>query len=769
MQQRYPSASSSVLAGLETPYQQQMPAGQRSTVSLEEASIDVLRDALMRQAEQIKHLRSELRHCSDLRRYTTLYLGCTQPAFLVPVEAGASAEQALRTLRDSAARCMGSEVRLYRLGPLGGWEPLDCAGEATSLTRDPRWRVIAVRKTTPGEQLARAIAVLEPAAPDPTAEPAPPPSSSSSSSSSSSAAAGGSGSDQSPLAPSSSAPTPSAHAGRPSPGSAPAAGRAFLSPDEGAQGPPKRPRLRATDGLPDGVRLVSAPGGDRFSATLRLSVRIFGGPATARRAPGRVLQSRWEDVCFGVGDDFERPEAAAQALDRALLCANGAASAVLRRAEAEAQRAVERAFSAPADAARAERAVRAVSVELLLVPGGPDGRAQAAAPGSFCPLLAEACRGRAAASPGEEPAPPRLLHRSVLLDQGVLDGDLHSVVRGDLRAEAAAEAHRLLHDALGRAMPGLVAAITALGTVRARQNGPVTWAAPPAPGVPGGQVLASNRTDLLIRAAAVVSSRGSSRARSAAARTPAGPRMAAFPDAGGDGGGAGWLGLTARGGSVPAGDGDGQGPGVRAPRSAASERGDATSADEDDEDDEDDDGVGSRTSSRRRSKRRRPARLAPPSLDPAARPKAEPRRQAAKATPSGSRAAASAPGAAASSSAPAGTPGSASRPVRKLVKTSQYRGVRFCKKSLKWVASISHKSKVTRLGVFTSEDEAARAYDAAAYAIIAKQPDVPPRHQPKPNFDGAGNRIPYSRRTRRHEKVQVEDIAQVIRTRKAQA
>jgi hypothetical protein len=103
---------------------------------------------------------------------------------------------------------------------------------------------------------------------------------------------------------------------------------------------------------------------------------------------------------------------------------------------------------------------------------------------------------------------------------------------------------------------------------------------------------------------------------------------------------------------------------------------------------------------------------------------------------------------------------------RKLVKTSQFRGVRFCKKSLKYVASISHKGKVRRLGVFPLELDAAKAYDEAAYKIIESQPDVP-AHQPKPNFDQQGNRIPYCRRARRQNKVLVEDVSEVIRMKRA--
>ncbi|KAA0176786.1 hypothetical protein FNF27_01608 [Cafeteria roenbergensis] len=118
---------------------------------------------------------------------------------------------------------------------------------------------------------------------------------------------------------------------------------------------------------------------------------------------------------------------------------------------------------------------------------------------------------------------------------------------------------------------------------------------------------------------------------------------------------------------------------------------------------------------------------------------------------------------------PTDTSDGADRALRRLrASVEHYRGVRFCKKSLKWIASISHKAKVRRLGVFTSEELAARAYDAAAYEIIAQQPDVPARHQPKPNFTREGERIPYSRRTRRHDKVMVENVAPLCRAKAQQ-
>lgn len=50
--------------------------------------------------------------------------------------------------------------------------------------------------------------------------------------------------------------------------------------------------------------------------------------------------------------------------------------------------------------------------------------------------------------------------------------------------------------------------------------------------------------------------------------------------------------------------------------------------------------------------------------------------------------------------------------------TSKFKGVSFHKKSLKWIARIRDKGKITHLGCFIDEVEAAKAYDSAAMSIF---------------------------------------------------
>jgi hypothetical protein len=49
--------------------------------------------------------------------------------------------------------------------------------------------------------------------------------------------------------------------------------------------------------------------------------------------------------------------------------------------------------------------------------------------------------------------------------------------------------------------------------------------------------------------------------------------------------------------------------------------------------------------------------------------------------------------------------------------TSQYLGVSWCPRRKKWVSYVKHKGKARNLGLFEVEEDAARAHDAAAWAI----------------------------------------------------
>ena len=56
----------------------------------------------------------------------------------------------------------------------------------------------------------------------------------------------------------------------------------------------------------------------------------------------------------------------------------------------------------------------------------------------------------------------------------------------------------------------------------------------------------------------------------------------------------------------------------------------------------------------------------------------------------------------------------------KKTKTSKYKGVRWKKDIKKWGASIKHNYKPIGLGVYVSEEDAARAYDKAAKKIFGE-------------------------------------------------
>jgi len=52
--------------------------------------------------------------------------------------------------------------------------------------------------------------------------------------------------------------------------------------------------------------------------------------------------------------------------------------------------------------------------------------------------------------------------------------------------------------------------------------------------------------------------------------------------------------------------------------------------------------------------------------------------------------------------------------------TSKYKGVSWCNRNKKWVCQISYKSKRIKLGYFTSEIEAAKAYDKKAIELFGE-------------------------------------------------
>ena len=58
--------------------------------------------------------------------------------------------------------------------------------------------------------------------------------------------------------------------------------------------------------------------------------------------------------------------------------------------------------------------------------------------------------------------------------------------------------------------------------------------------------------------------------------------------------------------------------------------------------------------------------------------------------------------------------------------SSQYKGVSFHKKSRKWRAEIKFNGSAIRLGHFTNEEDAARAYNAKAIELCSEFANLNP-------------------------------------------